>query len=159
MTEAAGDGFVEYLIGDSPTKSDQEFKADAGKAMPDLTALGFANAIRGVQATMEYGAQKYEAHSWRNVPDAIERYTRAGARHRQEREQDWQTMERGSILRSRDEESGLPHIVHEMFNLMAIFELALAEYAADRGSGSTPKQILDDIVRGMKSPPQDHKKK
>ncbi len=137
--------------------SDQKFKADAGKAMPDLFALGFANAIRGVQATMEYGAQKYEPHSWRDVPNAVERYTRAGARHRQERERDWQDMGNAAILRSRDEESGLPHIVHEMFNIMAIFELELAAYAKRTGSG-TAKDVLDDILRGMKSPPTDHKR-
>ena len=54
--------------------SNQQFKADGGKPRPDLLQVGMARALRMVQATMEYGAIKYEAHSWRNVDDGIARY-------------------------------------------------------------------------------------
>ena len=133
----------------------QQFKADAGKAMPDLFELGFANAIRLVQATMEYGAQKYEAHSWQNVPNGLERYTRAGARHRQDRQRDWREMgTAGATLYSKDRESGLPHIAHEIFNLMAQLELALSEEANGVVSAA---EIADALVANMKAPPLDHK--
>lgn len=102
--------------------SDQKFKADAGKAHPTLIQIGFAKAIRLVQATMEYGAQKYEAHSWRNVPNASTRYFDAAERHRQARMLHL-NMGYESHLFPRDEESGLPHIAHEVFNLMALMEL------------------------------------
>ena len=137
--------------------NDQKFKADAGKAMPDLASLGFARAIRAMQATLEYGAKKYEAHSWRDVPDAINRYSRAGERHRQARQLDWLDMGNNSILGSRDAESGLPHSFHELFNLAALIELQLTEYCNTHTSAGTENQVLLDIVRGMKEPPQDHK--
>lgn len=134
----------------------QKFKADASKAMPDLFELGFANAIRLAQATKEYGAQKYEAHSWRNVPNGLERYTRACARHRQERQRDWRQMGlAGSIVNSADTESGLPHIAHEIFNLMAMLELALDNFAED--NGSTPNALTDELISLMKKPPTHHK--
>ena len=67
-------------------QQNQQFKADGGKPRPDLLQIGMARALRMVQATMEYGAIKYEAHSWRNVDNGIERYLAAAERHRQEEE-------------------------------------------------------------------------
>lgn len=131
--------------------SDQQFKADAGKAAPDLLELGFPRALRLVQATLEYGAVKYEAHSWRNVPDAMKRYNRAGRRHRQERDmvadpqQDFY-----AVLEACDEESGLPHIAHEIFNLLCMIELDLQE-AQDRDA------LMQAILGNMNEPPTEHK--
>ena len=134
----------------------QQFKADAGKAMPDLFEDGFGNAVRLMQATLEYGAQKYEAHSWRNVPDGISRYARAGGRHRQDRALDAQeTGTESAILGSCDLESGLPHIAHELFNLMCQVELAIQKEAED--SGVSRKEITLALVANMKAPLQDHK--
>ena len=104
--------------------SDQRYKADAGKPQPDLLQVGMARALRIVQATMEYGALKYEAHSWRKVPNAAQRYFKAAERHRQERLLP-QKDERPFVLSNLDEESGLPHLAHEIFNLLALLELAL----------------------------------
>lgn len=126
--------------------SDQEFKADAGKAKPDLLFLGFPRALRLVQATLEYGAEKYEEHSWRHVPNAIARYFRAGERHHQER----MFIGQGQIypvLEGNDAESGLPHIAHEIFNLLALIELELDE---------NPHIDFEQMLK-FNPPPQDHK--
>lgn len=130
--------------------NDQKFKADAGKAMPDLLEGGFPVALRLVQATLEYGAKKYEAHSWREVPDALARYNRAGRRHRQERDLDASPKDGFfAVLESFDAESGLPHIAHEIFNLLCMIELEYQE-AAD-------PDLLKKLLDAMKEPPTDHK--
>ena len=93
--------------------TDQQYKADAGKAQPDLLEMGFARALRLVQATLEYGALKYEAHSWRGVPGGKERYKAALIRHLLAHSQ-------GEKL---DPESGLPHLAHALCNAAFIYEL------------------------------------
>lgn len=131
--------------------NDQTFKADAGKAMPDLLEGGFAKALRLVQATLEYGAVKYKAHSWRDVPNAMERYNRAGRRHRQERDLAANPKEDFyAVLESCDDESGLPHIAHEIFNLLCMIELDFQECG-------DPDAVLKIIIDGVKQPPQEHK--
>ena len=113
----------------------QEFKADGGKTRPTLVSIGFAKALRVVQATTDYGAYKYEAHSWKKVPEGIERYTEAAARHRQEREIYMghfpDAMYDNLTVLAADEESGIPHIAHEIFCLLAVLELALSEPNVD----------------------------
>lgn len=128
--------------------NDQLFKADAGKPMPDLLTLGMQRALRLVQATMEYGAQKYEEHSWRDVPNAEARYFRACARHNQERMMCMNGQGNARpILEGADSESGLPHIAHEVFNLLALMELQIAEM---------PHDIYLRMLK-FKQPPLDHK--
>ena len=102
----------------------QRFKADAGKTNPALVQVGFQRAFRLIQATTDYGAIKYEAHSWRKVPDAFRRYQEAAERHRQARLL-LQKDERGIGFFAKDEESNLPHIAHELFCLLAMVELFL----------------------------------
>lgn len=125
----------------------QRYKADAGKTRPALISIGFQRALRIVQATTDYGALKYEAHSWRNVPGAKGRYLEAAERHRQDRLLE-QTDERFNCLSTLDRESGLPHIAHEIFCLLAIMELELAEH---------PEYDLEEICR-FNAPPTSHKK-
>lgn len=124
--------------------NDQLFKADAGKRRPSLIQVGFAKAIRLVQATMEYGGIKYEAHSWRRVPDAKTRYFEAAERHRQDRML-WLQSHPEDQVGAKDDESGLPHIAHEIFNLMALMELCMS-----------PDTDLEAIA-AFNPPPLDHK--
>lgn len=105
---------------------DQKFKADAGKPDHSLLELGFPNALALVQATLDYGAKKYEAHSWRKVPDAFDRYDKAARRHRRDRDRIVGMRGKSNFL-YHDDESGLPHIAHELFNLMAQIELYLQD--------------------------------
>lgn len=90
--------------------SDQKFKADAGKLQGRLLFEGMPRALKLAMAVLSYGAQKYEAHSWRNVlPD---RYKDAKARHMIDGETEFA-----------DDESGLWHKAHELVNLMFLIEL------------------------------------
>lgn len=130
---------------------DQQFKADGGKPDHSLLELGFPNALAFVQATLDYGAKKYEAHSWRNVPNGLERYDKAARRHKKDRDlaMAWY-MARGAPNYGHfttDQESGLPHIAHELFNLMAVIELVLQKNPdIDVSAILTPNE-----------PPQEHK--
>lgn len=133
---------------------DQKFKADAGKTNPALLEMGFPRALRLVQACLDYGAKKYEAHSWRDVPNAVERYTVACRRHRQARDLDADAKNGfHAILESCDAESGLPHIAHEVFNLLALIEL---EFKASEDTAKA-NELLMRIVGQMKEPPTSHK--
>lgn len=136
------------------TKSDQEFKADAGKTEPDLLEQGFPRALRLVQATLDYGKKKYEAHSWQKVPNAIARYNKASRRHRQERDLEASPADGfHAILEATDAESGLPHIAHEIVCLLMLIELDLAANVGINAANNA----LKAIIGRMKEPPTDHK--
>ena len=126
--------------------NDQRFKADGGKTRPALLQIGMQRALRIVQATTDYGAIKYEPHSWRKVTGAAARYLEAAERHRQARLL-VQKDERPQVLNTKDPESGLPHIAHEIFCLLALLELAL---------DAEPYTDLEKLCR-FNQPPQAHK--
>lgn len=109
------------------TQTDQNFKADAGKLQSRLLPEGCPNALRQVDAVLTYGAQKYEAHSWKNVH--VDRYWDAFYRH-------LNSLNRGELC---DQESGLEHLSHALTNLLFIVE-------------QTTSNSVD-----FKEPPQDHK--
>jgi len=78
---------------------------DGGKLMVDLVP---AEAILAVAEVLTYGATKYPANSWRETPDAVNRYYASALRHLYA----WQTGEQ------QDKESGLSHLAHATTNLM-----------------------------------------
>lgn len=86
-------------------------KFDGGKDRWSLLLGGMPKALRGIVKVLTFGAVKYEDHSWREVPDSIDRYLSAQMRHM------------NAILiegpAAVDEESGLPHIDH--FNTNGLF--------------------------------------
>ncbi len=77
---------------------------------------GMPTAVLSVVQVLSFGAQKYEAHSWRQVENGLERYTDALYRH-------LNAYASGEV---NDTESGLPHLAHALTNLMFIFELRKA---------------------------------
>lgn len=91
--------------------TDQTIKADKGKACPTLLEVGCVHALEAVQATLDYGAQKYAANSWQGV--AALNYDDAARRHRRDRD-------KGEL---RDKESGLLHLAHEI--ICDLFQLEL----------------------------------
>lgn len=116
--------------------NDQLFKADAGKLRPSLLFEGMPRALMLVTAVLSYGAQKYEAHSWRNV--APGRYVDAKLRH---------MLDELAGLGSEDDESGLLHEAHELCNAMFLLEQRMS------GMSKTKfKKFLE-----FNKPPQDHK--
>lgn len=122
------------------SKSDQEFKADGGKSNPLLLEQGFPNALEHVNRTLDYGAIKYEAHSWWNVPNGINRYDAAARRHRRERDKGHMT----------DDESHLMHRAHEIVCLLMAYELELD------AMWSTGVDV-SAYLRFNPAPPQNHK--
>lgn len=90
-------------------------KDDAGKILAGV--LGdFAKALEAVATVGTYGANKYTRGGWLSVPDAPQRYTDALWRHLL-----------ASNYESTDQESGLPHLHHALWNLLAIVELQKAK--------------------------------
>lgn len=107
-------------------------KFDGGKQRFSLLRFGCARAIAGVVAVLTFGARKYEAHSWRDVEDGIDRYWSAMERH----------MNQIAIhgLDSRDlnargkadkNHSGKLHIDHINTNGMFLAELIRSKYGID----------------------------
>lgn len=88
-------------------------KADAGKNRMALVLGGFATALTKVSEVGTFGANKYTDHGWRVVPNAEQRYMDAALRHMFEHL-------RGEAS---DSDSGLPHLAHAAWNLLAVMEL------------------------------------
>ncbi len=91
-------------------------KFDGGKPRWNLLMAGMPAAVLSVVQVLSFGAQKYEAHSWRQVENGLERYTDALYRH-------LNAYATGEV---NDPESGLPHLAHALTNLMFILELEKA---------------------------------
>lgn len=85
-------------------------KLDGGKIRADLL-LDFRHALREVARVSTFGAQKYAPGSWLHVPDGEVRYRAARLRHQ---------LEEGE-----DDDSGLLHLAHEAWNILAELELRL----------------------------------
>lgn len=95
-------------------------KFDKDKQRPDLLLVGCPVAIADMVAVLTSGAVKYSAHSWRNVPDAQERYRAAMLRH---------------VLafcsgEDTDPESGHPHLAHAAVNAAFLLEFRAASHMA-----------------------------
>ena len=81
-------------------------KFDTGKLLFSLLFKGLALPLRCIAAVLTYGAQKYAADSWQQVPNGKQRYEDALYRHQNAR----------AIGEVYDAESGLPHRAHEACN-------------------------------------------
>lgn len=77
-------------------------KYDTGKPRWSLLMQGLPKFLTGIAEVLTFGAKKYQAHSWRGVPEGYDRYRDALYRH-------LNAIERGEY---RDPESGLPHWYH-----------------------------------------------
>lgn len=114
---------------------EQEFKADGGKLEPSLLFAGMPRALYAVIAVLQYGKQKYEAHSWKRVEG--DRYDDARLRHVID-----------NYLEPADTESGLAHMAHEATNCLFQLEKML------EALGPNWKDALK-----FKAPPTSHKEK
>lgn len=86
-------------------------KLDSGKLRAGLVLRGFSNALKAVAEVGTFGANKYTDDGWRSVENGRKRYEDALWRH--------------LLARGRDEQSGLPHSWHALWNMMALIELGL----------------------------------
>ncbi len=90
-------------------------KLDGGKLRADLVFNGFAHALTAVVAVGTYGANKYTDDGWVSVPDGERRYADAALRH-------YLARATGAAT---DSESGLLHLSHQAWNVLAELELFL----------------------------------
>lgn len=92
-------------------------KNDDDKIMCGLVLSDFARALTEVCKVGTFGAKKYSAHGWLDVPDNLQRYDNAMLRH-------WLAEASGEDY---DPESGLLHAAHTAWNALACLELLLRE--------------------------------
>jgi len=97
-------------------------KNDKGKPLAGLVLQDFARALEQVVEVGTFGAKKYSKHGWLSVPDARERYTDALYRH-------LLAYGKGDYT---DDDSGLRHLSHAAWNILAILELEERETEAWR---------------------------
>lgn len=94
-------------------------KLDAGKTLAGVL-LDFAHALGAVAEVGSMGARKYSRGGWVQVPNGVERYTDAALRH---------LLKHGQG-ETNDPESGLPHLAHCAWNILAVLELQAREGVA-----------------------------
>lgn len=86
-------------------------KLDAGKVKAGVLH-DFSSALFDVACVGTYGAEKYTRGGWQSVPNARERYFDAMWRH---------------LLAARheaaDKDTGLKHLAHAAWNILAVLEL------------------------------------
>lgn len=87
-------------------------KLDSGKCKAGIL-LDFSRALKAVADVGTFGANKYSRGGWQSVENAKERYTDSLARHLLEM----------NIGDGKDSETGMPHIWHAAWNILAIIEL------------------------------------
>jgi len=93
-------------------------KYDQGKAPVYRGAIGyFPRAIEELSRVSEFGARKYAWAGWRHVPDGLNRYTDALARHLLKEAS-------GEVC---DADSELLHAAHVAWNSLARLELILEQ--------------------------------
>ena len=88
-------------------------KLDSGKVRPALVIQGFRKALLAVSEVGTFGAAKYTDDGWKSVPDGRKRYEDALYRH--------------LLAEGVDEQSGLPHLAHAAWNLLAMLELETSQ--------------------------------
>lgn len=96
-----------------------------GKIEMDLFDSGFPNAILEVAKVMTWAGQNkgYKPHDWTNLPNAEVEFSAAASRHKMK-----SLIQKvdGVFAQDRvDEESGIVHLAHEAFNVLAQLELVL----------------------------------
>lgn len=88
-----------------------------GKIKMELVETGFPNALLALGAVMTWAEENkgYLPNDWKDIPEPLDAFLGAAARHRTKR----------MMGITDDEESGLPHLAHETFNVLAQLELLL----------------------------------
>lgn len=88
-----------------------------GKNQMELVETGFPNALLMLGEVMTWAAENkgYEPNDWKNLPTPKMSLLGAASRHRVKR----------LAGQDNDDESGLSHLSHEAFNVMAQLELLL----------------------------------
>ena len=92
-------------------------KLDQGKNRLGLVVFGFARALQEVGKVGTYGAEKYSANGWMQVPDGQARYTDAMMRH----------LFKEAIGEQCDKDTGILHAAHSAWNALARLDFMIRE--------------------------------
>ncbi|MDB4302196.1 DUF5664 domain-containing protein [bacterium] len=103
LTEETPDGKDQHQTG---------AKLDAGKERLDLVLGSFSEALLEVGRVGTFGANKYTDNGWKDVDNAVSRYSDALLRH-------YFKHKCGEDI---DPDSGLSHLGHMAWNALAILE-------------------------------------
>lgn len=120
----------DLILVNKPAIKDGEFSAldkrKNGKIRMELVDQGFPLALMELGRVMTWANENkgYKDHDWKQLPDAENGFKGAAARHRVKF--DAQRASGNEMLDCVDEESGIIHLAHEAFNVLALLELALA---------------------------------
>ena len=88
---------------------------DQGKTRAALVLQDFGPALLRVADVGTFGAEKYTPHGWLSVPDGEARYLDAAMRH---------LLKRGD-----DPDSGIDHLAHAAWNILAALTLRVDDKA------------------------------
>lgn len=89
-------------------------KLDSGKPRSGLMVTGFSLALSRVAEVTTMGALKYTPNGWVSVPNGDSRYIDALYRHLL-----------ADANHPIDQESGIEHLAHAAWNILAVLELRL----------------------------------
>lgn len=92
-------------------------KLDAGKPRASLVLDGFALALLEVAKVGTFGANKYSDNGWKQVENAIPRYSDASYRHQLAK----------ASGETHDKETGLMHQAHKAWNELAVLNLMIEQ--------------------------------
>lgn len=102
-------------------------KYDNGKPPVAEFLLDFAPEIMEVAKVWKFGADKYAKSNWKKVEGGKERYMNALFRHLLQSE-----------IEPTDSESGMSHLVHAVFNALAVLHFE-KERKENEGKGISTK--------------------
>ena len=111
-------------------------KLDQGKLFASLVLGDFARALEKVSGIGTFGANKYTERGWLSVPNGARRYADARMRH-------WLRRMSGE---SYDPDSGMLHLAHEAWNVLAELELYLRN--SNEPKGTTTSYSTSPCVPG-----------
>lgn len=109
-------------------------KYDSNKPMAGAIVRVFPKAVMAIGAVIKFGAKKYpNPNNWKMNEDIINRYFDSAIRHACKHFDGYE----------KDEETGLPHLVHAAWNMLAILEKYLIENPEVAKAIMFPDEVRD----------------
>lgn len=110
-------------------------KYDGSKPLAGTVINVFPRSILAIGAVILKGKEKYpDPNNWKKVEGAKTRYQESLMRH----------LIKHNMGILRDEESGLPHLVHVAWNALAILEL---ELMGEKGRYNAVDMFMESLIK------------